>query len=95
MEGVGSGQPGPPQPRIDAVLDVHVVPPLLGHRAAHATARLIGGAGGGGEAALDHADLGAGHGGVVHGDAVGAADAPALSVERLSQLRGAAAVRGG
>ena len=48
-----------------------------------------------GEAALDHADLGAGHGGVVHGDAVGAADAPALSVERLSQLRGAAAVRGG
>ena len=68
---------------------------LLGHRAARAAARLIGGAGGGGEVALDHADLGAGHGGVVHGDAVGAADARTLSVERLSQLRGAAAVRGG
>ena len=67
----------------------------LAIRAARATARLIRGASGGGEAALDHADLGAGHGGVVHGDAVGAADAPALSVERLSQLRGAAAVRGG
>ena len=67
----------------------------LAIRAAHPTIRFIGGAGGGGEAALDHADLGAGHGGVVHGDAVGAADAPALSVERLSQLRGAAAVRGG